>query len=314
MVNKLTDKTERMSDMLLTRLNESNAGRDAQHAAVNTQLAAMNKRIEDLERGTVQLQQQHHHHLPGRAGILSPRALNVPAILTSGNNANNTRTGAGATHGHFCAGVVTWLNSFENLASDHRVLCVTEGDDENEEDTCRNARIVDWDRFRKNRERDKEGPIKDISEWCKPPREGGERSHGGGDDGAPQPSRVDSWLAHLVALRKSMQRRASKQKLDSRKIRKKIDEINQNVELGVHNTLEAQRIAQLERLSGTRTGIRILGLLGIRYHEARVAIQTENMPKNMHPVYDMQGRKRRGVAILEEHGRREGVLFVDADR
>ncbi|KAH7958488.1 hypothetical protein HPB49_002002 [Dermacentor silvarum] len=69
MVNKLTDKTERMCDMLLTRLNESNAGRNAQYAAVNTQLAAMNKRIEDVERETTQLQQQqHHHHLPGRAG------------------------------------------------------------------------------------------------------------------------------------------------------------------------------------------------------------------------------------------------------
>ncbi|KAH7933156.1 hypothetical protein HPB49_009449 [Dermacentor silvarum] len=103
MVNKLTDKTERMFDMLLTRLNESDAGRNAQYAAVNTQLAAMNKRIEDLERGTMQLQhQQHHHHLPGRAGVPSPQAINVPAIVTSGNNANTTRTGEGGMHGQLC--------------------------------------------------------------------------------------------------------------------------------------------------------------------------------------------------------------------
>ncbi|KAH7966905.1 hypothetical protein HPB49_020393 [Dermacentor silvarum] len=103
MVNKLTDKTERMFDMLLTRLNESDAGRNAQCAAVNTQLAAMNKRIEDLERGTMQLQhQQHHHHLPGRAGVPSPQGINVPAILTSGNNANTTRTGEGGMHGQLC--------------------------------------------------------------------------------------------------------------------------------------------------------------------------------------------------------------------
>ncbi|KAH7978978.1 hypothetical protein HPB49_007610 [Dermacentor silvarum] len=36
MVNKLTDKTERMFDMLLTKLNEFDVGRNAQHAAVNT--------------------------------------------------------------------------------------------------------------------------------------------------------------------------------------------------------------------------------------------------------------------------------------
>ncbi|KAH7941456.1 hypothetical protein HPB49_013840 [Dermacentor silvarum] len=101
MVNKLTGKTERMFDMLLTRLNESDAGRNAQYAAVNTQLAAMNKRIEDLERGTMELQ-QHHHHLPGRAGVPSPLAVNVAAILTSGNNANTTRTGEGGTHGQLC--------------------------------------------------------------------------------------------------------------------------------------------------------------------------------------------------------------------
>ncbi|KAH7949261.1 hypothetical protein HPB49_006766 [Dermacentor silvarum] len=60
--------------------------------------------------------------------------------------------------------VVTWSNSFEDLGSDHRILCVTVGENESEEDVCRKARIVDWDRFRKNRERDKkEGSIEDIS-------------------------------------------------------------------------------------------------------------------------------------------------------
>nr|XP_037285050.1 uncharacterized protein LOC119177979 [Rhipicephalus microplus] len=73
------------------------------------------------------------------------------------------------------------------------------------------------------------------------------------------------------------------------------------LELGEHNTLdeiaEAQRIAQLERLSGTRTGRRVLDLLGIRYHEARGlkeallpevrdTILTENIPRNMHPVHN----------------------------
>ncbi|XP_070387864.1 uncharacterized protein [Dermacentor albipictus] len=149
------------------------------------------------------------------------------------------------------AGVVTWSNSFEDLGSDHRILSVTVGEDESEEGVCRKARIVDWDRFRKNREQNKkEGPIEDIREWCRvlladvekatdevertdwrqePSKEEADRSRGAVGDGAPQPSRVDSRLAHLVAAKKSMQRRASRQKL-KRKIRKKIAEINREIE------------------------------------------------------------------------------------
>ncbi|XP_037575003.1 uncharacterized protein LOC119457475 [Dermacentor silvarum] len=65
------------------------------------------------------------------------------------------------------ADVVTWSNFLEDLGSDHRILCVTVGENESEEDVCRKARIVDWDRFRKNTEGDKEGPIEGISEWCR---------------------------------------------------------------------------------------------------------------------------------------------------
>ncbi|KAH7963760.1 hypothetical protein HPB52_022724 [Rhipicephalus sanguineus] len=89
-VNKLTNKTERMFETLLTRLNESDAERNAQYAAVNTQLAAVNKRIEDLERGTVQLQQQQQErHEPAGAG-LPLQVVNVPTILNRGHNANAT--------------------------------------------------------------------------------------------------------------------------------------------------------------------------------------------------------------------------------
>ncbi|KAL3209186.1 hypothetical protein MRX96_009374 [Rhipicephalus microplus] len=52
MVDKLTNKTERLFETLLIRRNKSDAKRNAQYAAVNNQLAAVNKRIEYLERGT----------------------------------------------------------------------------------------------------------------------------------------------------------------------------------------------------------------------------------------------------------------------
>ncbi|KAL1423534.1 hypothetical protein MTO96_020922 [Rhipicephalus appendiculatus] len=114
MIDKLADKTERMFEMLLTRLNESDAERNAQHATVNTQLLAVNKRIEDLERREVQLQQ------PWRADV--PLSVtNVPTIVNREEQASN-----------------------------------------------RQVRIVEWDKFRKTRDREKkEGPIEDIGAWCK---------------------------------------------------------------------------------------------------------------------------------------------------
>lgn len=75
------------------------------------------------------------------------------------------------------------------------------------------------------------------------------------------------------------------------------------LQLGVHNTLdeiaEAQRIAQLERLSGTKAGREIMEKIGITYHgmkgpktqihpDVRAAINTENIPKNMHPVHNVE--------------------------
>ncbi|KAH6945486.1 hypothetical protein HPB50_008725 [Hyalomma asiaticum] len=108
------------------------------------------------------------------------------------------------------AGAVAWSNSFEDLGSDHRVLCVTVGEDDCEIDVCLKSRIVDWEQFRKNRQQDKqEGPIEDIGEWCRgllagvervtkeiewtdwrqePPKEG-DRSSAGGGDGVPEPTR-----------------------------------------------------------------------------------------------------------------------------
>ncbi|KAH6925199.1 hypothetical protein HPB50_001567 [Hyalomma asiaticum] len=104
------------------------------------------------------------------------------------------------------AGAVAWSNSFEDLGSDHTVLCVTVG-----EDVCLKARIVDWEQFRKNRQDNQEGPIEDNGEWCRglladvervtkefewtdwrqePPKEGDRSSAGGGDGGVVDARRL----------------------------------------------------------------------------------------------------------------------------
>ncbi|KAH8029055.1 hypothetical protein HPB51_022223 [Rhipicephalus microplus] len=45
------------------------------------------------------------------------------------------------------AGVITWSNTFEDLGSDHGVLCMTMGENTGKMDGCQKARVVDWDKF-----------------------------------------------------------------------------------------------------------------------------------------------------------------------
>ncbi|KAH8009186.1 hypothetical protein HPB51_012684 [Rhipicephalus microplus] len=91
MVDKLINMTERLFETLLIRLNESDAERNAQYAAVNNQLAHVNKRIEYLVCRTAQLQQQGqgHDELGGDAST----------ILNRSSNVNTTHPEKGGTHG-----------------------------------------------------------------------------------------------------------------------------------------------------------------------------------------------------------------------
>lgn len=99
------------------------------------------------------------------------------------------------------------------------------------------------------------------------------------------------------------------------------------LQLGVHNTLneiaEAQRTSQLERLSGTNAGRRILENLGIGYHiqqghkvtipaAIRKTMRVDPIPRNVHPEYNRGRREARAKALLNAHGNDLGTRFVDA--
>ncbi|KAH7978290.1 hypothetical protein HPB49_005115 [Dermacentor silvarum] len=159
------------------------------YAAVNTQLAAMNKRIEDLE------------------------PVNVPAILTSDNNANTTRTGEGEMHGQLSPGLCYVLYPYECMGRDVRVCTLVK----------RGTAFIEHELVL-HEESDIDHVLIEVvpSSGRKKtglfvlnviPKEGRDRSRGAVDDDAPQPSRVDNRLAHLLAAKKSMQRRAKWQEL-----------------------------------------------------------------------------------------------------
>lgn len=101
------------------------------------------------------------------------------------------------------------------------------------------------------------------------------------------------------------------------------------LQLGLHNTLdeliEAQRIAQYERLSKTKTGRQILDRLGITYHtqhgvkvdmprHIRGVITVLPIPKNMHPAHHQGRRESRARDIQKKFGHSMDTVFVDAAR
>ncbi|KAG0409934.1 hypothetical protein HPB47_012940 [Ixodes persulcatus] len=97
--------------------------------------------------------------------------------------------------------------------------------------------------------------------------------------------------------------------------------------LGVHNTIdeliEAQRTAQLERLTRSATGRHILKSLGLRYETQRgekvdVSLHIREMlrispiPKRMHPLHDAKRIEARAKALGRTLKEEEGVAYVDA--
>ncbi|KAG0429885.1 hypothetical protein HPB47_023198 [Ixodes persulcatus] len=97
--------------------------------------------------------------------------------------------------------------------------------------------------------------------------------------------------------------------------------------LGVHNTIdeliEAQKTAQLERLTRSAAGRHILKSLGLRYETQRgekvdVPLHIREMlhispiPKHMHPQHDAKRREARAKALGRTLKEEEGVAYVDA--
>ncbi|KAG0444479.1 hypothetical protein HPB47_013748 [Ixodes persulcatus] len=99
------------------------------------------------------------------------------------------------------------------------------------------------------------------------------------------------------------------------------------LQLGIHNALEeiaeAQRTAQLERLSTTKTGRRVLDDLGIGHsnetetklpvrEEVRSQTRIDPIPKNMNPDYNKGRRAARAEALIDLHANDEHARYVDA--
>lgn len=101
------------------------------------------------------------------------------------------------------------------------------------------------------------------------------------------------------------------------------------LELGLHNTLEevseAQRTAQLERLSTTVAGREILARVGYNLQEEQESSKTPRLPqpvrerlrilplpRNIHPDHNRGRREARARALTETHANDTGALYVDA--
>ncbi|XP_075535920.1 uncharacterized protein LOC142571447 [Dermacentor variabilis] len=102
---------------------------------------------------------------------------------------------------------------------------------------------------------------------------------------------------------------------------------NRLLQLGLHNTLEeiaeAQRTSQLERLSMTKAGRKILDDLGIRRsnevemklpvpEEVRRQTRIDPIPRNMNPEFNKGRRAARAKALIDQHANDEHARYVDA--
>lgn len=97
--------------------------------------------------------------------------------------------------------------------------------------------------------------------------------------------------------------------------------------LGVHNTLdeliEAQRVAQYERLTQSLTGRHILDDIGITYEaqhgvrrdiprKIREHLSIPPIPRNMHPEFHQDRRNARARALHKRFRSARDVVYVDA--
>ncbi|KAH6928131.1 hypothetical protein HPB50_012122 [Hyalomma asiaticum] len=106
------------------------------------------------------------------------------------------------------------------------------------------VKIIDWDKFRKNRDQKQQEPIQGIREWNKDILADVEKAtmdiewtdwqtsdsgKGSADREPCEITCIDSRLAHLIQAKKLMQQRLSKQKYN-KKLRRRIPELNKEIE------------------------------------------------------------------------------------
>lgn len=117
----------------------------------------------------------------------------------------------------------TWHNTLEDLGSDHRILelHVREGPNRPKE---RQIKLVDWELFRRTREKTHQRSIADIEQWTKELSDDVKAA----TKIAPPESNLDkcdSRLLHMWEAKQSLQNRLSGQK-HNRKLRKRIALLN----------------------------------------------------------------------------------------
>ncbi|KAG0416384.1 hypothetical protein HPB47_006464, partial [Ixodes persulcatus] len=156
-------------------------------------------------------------------------------------------------------------------------------------------------------------------------------------------TQADAKLLDMWEAKQGLQKRLGKQKLN-RALRRRLAILNKTIEdysnqlsrqnwhstcdaLGLHNTLdelvEAQRIAQMERLTKSPTGRHILQTLNINYEgrlgekhdippDIRGHIHIPPLPRNMHPEHNTERRQARAQALDKRFAHLEDVAYVDA--
>ncbi|KAH6938596.1 hypothetical protein HPB50_010946 [Hyalomma asiaticum] len=184
---------------------------------------------------------------------LAQDALDLNLTLIT-DPTNPTRTGNSTTRdttpdltfvSNSRPGSITWRNTSTDLGSDHMIIEITVATDDIQQGNSRTFIWTDWEAFRKTRDTQQQttaDKITDIDSWTRTLRNDIKTSTKAIVTNIETPQ-MDSRLAHLIEAKNSILARWKKQRL-SRKLRKKIADINRNIEEHCH-TLSRQQWNEL---------------------------------------------------------------------
>ncbi|KAL1481157.1 hypothetical protein MTO96_050413 [Rhipicephalus appendiculatus] len=122
---------------------------------------------------------------------------------------------------------VTWRNTGETLRSDHCILEITIPIAESTQ-RAQQQQIVDWHEYRKKLEDNVTETIEDIEAWTNM-LNATTKDATQTIEAEPEATMLDSRLAHLMEARNSLRRRWKRQR-HNRKLRKRIAQLNRDIE------------------------------------------------------------------------------------
>ncbi|XP_072140700.1 uncharacterized protein [Dermacentor andersoni] len=146
---------------------------------------------------------------------------------------------------------VIWTSTMQDLGSNHYIISIETGDGPQEHNAGRQMKITNWNQLRKHRDEQQVEDIKDIEEWTDQRRWDIERMTQTIPSTAGLEA-IDSWLLHMWKAKTHLQHRW-KQQRHNRRLRKRIVQLNKEIEKHAPNLQQQQWEEKCAKMDGQLT-------------------------------------------------------------